>query len=303
MLVSAWMNPSHTKRKKLDLLLYGTKGKEIRVDYIGRSGRRSTFSTSFEGVIGNMQRRYKDTDSEWIRSKIGAFISLNPCPECHGKRLRKEALGVTVDGKNIIQVTEWPINKTLEWVHRLMEEQNSPLTKRQMLIAERLLREIDARLGFMVDVGLDYLTLERSAISLSGGEAQRIRLATQVGSKLMGVLYVLDEPSIGLHPRDNSRLLETLKGLRDLGNTLLVVEHDDETIRSADWVIDLGPGAGEEGGYLVAEGTPEQIEASPKSITGAYLSGEKFVPIPPIAATAAGKALRSLVPRKTTSKI
>jgi len=283
---------STLNEKQLDLLLYGTKGKEIRVDYIGRSGRRSTFSTSFEGVIGNMQRRYKDTDSEWIRSKIGAFISLNPCPECHGKRLRKEALGVTVDGKNIIQVTEWPINKTLEWVHRLMEEQNSPLTKRQMLIAERLLREIDARLGFMVDVGLDYLTLERSAISLSGGEAQRIRLATQVGSKLMGVLYVLDEPSIGLHPRDNSRLLETLKGLRDLGNTLLVVEHDDETIRSADWVIDLGPGAGEEGGYLVAEGTPEQIEASPKSITGAYLSGEKFVPIPANRRNGSGQSLK-----------
>ena len=283
---------STLNKKQLDLLLYGTKGKEIRVEYIGRSGRRSTFSTPFEGVIGNMQRRYKDTDSEWIRSKIGAFISLNPCPECHGKRLRKEALGVTVDGKNIIQVTEWPINKTLEWVHRLMEEQNSPLTKRQMLIAERLLREIDARLGFMVDVGLDYLTLERSAISLSGGEAQRIRLATQVGSKLMGVLYVLDEPSIGLHPRDNSRLLETLKGLRDLGNTLLVVEHDDETIRSADWVIDLGPGAGEEGGYLVAEGTPEQIEASPNSITGAYLSGEKFVPIPANRRNGSGKSLK-----------
>jgi excinuclease ABC subunit A len=283
---------STLNKKQLDLLLYGTKGKEIRVEYIGRSGRRSTFSTPFEGVIGNMQRRYKDTDSEWIRSKIGAFISLNPCPECHGKRLRKEALGVTVDGKNIIQVTEWPINKTLEWVHRLMEEQNSPLTKRQMLIAERLLREIDARLGFMVDVGLDYLTLERSAISLSGGEAQRIRLATQVGSKLMGVLYVLDEPSIGLHPRDNSRLLETLKGLRDLGNTLLVVEHDDETIRSADWVIDLGPGAGEEGGYLVAEGTPEQIEASPKSITGAYLSGEKFVPIPANRRNGSGQSLK-----------
>jgi len=283
---------STLNKKQLDLLLYGTKGKDIRVEYIGRTGRRSTFNTPFEGVIGNMQRRYKDTDSEWIRSKIGAFISLNPCPECHGKRLRKEALGVTVDGKNIIQVTEWPINKTLDWVHRLMEEQNSPLTKRQMLIAERLLREIDARLGFMVDVGLDYLTLERSAISLSGGEAQRIRLATQVGSKLMGVLYVLDEPSIGLHPRDNSRLLETLKGLRDLGNTLLVVEHDDETIRSADWVIDLGPGAGEEGGYLVAEGTPEQIEASPNSITGAYLSGEKFVPIPANRRNGSGQSLK-----------
>ncbi len=288
--------------KQLDLLLYGTRGKEIRVEYIGRTGRRSTFSTPFEGVVGNMQRRYKDTDSEWIRAKIGAFISLNPCPECHGKRLRKEALGVTVDGKNIIEVTEWPVNKTLDWVHRLMDEQNTPLSQRDMLIADRLLREIHARLGFMVDVGLDYLTLERSAISLSGGEAQRIRLATQVGSKLMGVLYVLDEPSIGLHPRDNSRLLETLKGLRDLGNTLLVVEHDDETIRSADWVIDLGPGAGEKGGYLVAEGTPEQIEASPKSITGAYLSGKKFVPIPANRRNGSGQSLRILGARENNLK-
>ncbi len=204
------------------------------------------------------------------QSQDRSFISLKPCPECHGKRLRKEAMGVTVDNRNIIQVTEWPVNKTLDWVHRLMDEQQTPLSKRDLVIADRILREINARLGFMVDVGLDYLTLERSATSLSGGEAQRIRLATQVGSKLMGVLYVLDEPSIGLHPRDNGKLLETLKGLRDLGNTVLVVEHDDETIRSADWVIDLGPGAGEQGGYLVAEGTPEQIEASPDSVTGAY---------------------------------
>ena len=283
---------STLNEKQLDLLLYGTKGEEVRVEYIGRSGRRSTFSTPFEGVIGNMQRRYKDTDSEWIRAKIGAFISLNPCPECHGKRLRKEALGVTVDGKNIIEVTEWAVNNTLTWVEHLMDEEHTPLTKRDMAIADRILREIKARLGFMVDVGLDYLTLERSAISLSGGEAQRIRLATQVGSKLMGVLYVLDEPSIGLHPRDNNRLLETLKGLRDLGNTLLVVEHDDETIRSADWVIDLGPGAGENGGYLVAEGTPEQIEASPNSITGAYLSGKKYVPIPASRRNGSGQILR-----------
>ena len=279
-------------KAQLNLLLYGTNGEEIQVEYLGRSGRHSTFNTPFEGVIGNMMRRYKDTDSEWIRAKIGAFISLKPCPECHGKRLRKEALGVTIDGKNIIQVTEWSVKNTLEWVVRLMDESQSVLSRRDMVIADRLLREIKARLGFMVDVGLDYLTLERSAVSLSGGEAQRIRLATQVGSKLMGVLYVLDEPSIGLHPRDNSRLLETLKGLRDLGNTLLVVEHDDETIRSADWVIDLGPGAGENGGYLVAEGTPQQIEAAPNSITGAYLSGRKFVPIPAVRRNGSGQSLR-----------
>ena len=277
---------------QMKLLLYGTEGKEIQVNYLSHNGRRSTFSTAFEGVVGNMERRYRDTDSEWIRAKIGAFFSLNPCPECHGKRLRKEALGVTVDGKNIVEVTEWSVNHTLAWVRNLMDEQQSPLRKRDLAIAERILREISARLGFMVNVGLDYLTLERSAVSLSGGEAQRIRLATQVGSKLMGVLYVLDEPSIGLHPRDNSRLLETLKGLRDLGNTLLVVEHDDETIRTADWVIDLGPGAGEMGGYLVAEGTPEQIEASPESITGAYLSGRKFVPLPESRREGTGQSLR-----------
>ncbi|HNZ16263.1 MAG TPA: excinuclease ABC subunit UvrA [Anaerolineaceae bacterium] len=293
---------SSLTKKQLDLVLYGTRGKEIPVDYLGRTGRRSTFNTPFEGVIGNLQRRYKDTDSEWIRAKIGAFISLNPCPECHGKRLRKEALGVTVDGKNIIQITEWSVNETLQWVRHLMDEQETPLDKRQRVIADRILREISARLGFMVDVGLDYLTLERSAISLSGGEAQRIRLATQVGSKLMGVLYVLDEPSIGLHPRDNSRLLETLKSLRDLGNTLLVVEHDDETIRSADWVIDLGPGAGEKGGYLVAQGTPQQIEASPDSITGAYLSGRKFVPIPKSRRNGTGEKLRIVGARENNLK-
>ena len=279
-------------KEQLDLVLYGTQGQEIRVEFIGRSGRRSSFSTPFEGVVGNLERRFRETNSDWIRMKIGEYMSEQPCPECGGKRLRKEALGVTVDSFNIIEVTDWPVNRTLDWARRLDNEQDSPFNNRDRAISERLLREITARLGFLVDVGLDYLTLDRSASSLSGGEAQRIRLATQVGSKLMGVLYVLDEPSIGLHPRDNGKLLDTLKDLRDTGNTVLVVEHDDETIRSADWVIDLGPGAGEHGGEVVAEGTPAQVEANPASITGDYLSGRKFVPIPAQRRPGNGKFLR-----------
>jgi excinuclease ABC subunit A len=206
-------------------------------------------------------------------------MSDRPCPTCNGQRLRPEAIAVTVDDKNIIDVTSWPVIKTLNWIKKISGSK-TPLSERQKKIAERILKEIHERLNFLVDVGLDYLTLNRSAGSLSGGEAQRIRLATQVGSRLVGVLYVLDEPSIGLHPRDNTRLLNTLRGLRDLGNTVLVVEHDDETIRTADWIIDLGPAAGEHGGKIVAEGTPEAILVHPKSLTGAYLSGRKKVPIP-----------------------
>ncbi len=264
----------------LNLVLYGTNGNEFRVDYIGRSGRKSHFDTAFEGVIGNMERRYRDTQSDWIRWKFNQFMTLSPCPVCHGKRLRPEALAVTIKDKNIVDITEWPVLELAHWVNHLMDPNAQLLTSRDWAIAGRVLKEIQSRLGFMVDVGLDYLTLDRSASSLSGGEAQRIRLATQVGSKLMGVLYVLDEPSIGLHPRDNSKLLETLKGLRDLGNTVLVVEHDEETILSADWVIDLGPGAGEHGGEVVAQGTPAQIEANPNSITGDYMSGRKTIPMP-----------------------
>lgn len=272
-------------------ILHGTGTKEITVNYVGRNGRKGTFKTPFEGVIGNMQRRYQDTNSDWIRMKLGSFITRTPCPECDGKRLRKEALGVLVDGKNIVEVTEYPVENLLEWIELLGSEQ-TPLRKRDQAIAERILREIHARLSFLTDVGLDYLTLDRSASTLSGGEAQRIRLATQIGSKLMGVLYVLDEPSIGLHPRDNDKLLATLKGLRDLGNTVLVVEHDEETMLNADWIIDLGPGAGEHGGWLVAEGRPEDIEAEAKSLTGAYLSGKKQVPLPQARRKGNGKTLK-----------
>jgi excinuclease ABC subunit A len=226
-----------------------------------------------------------------MREKIQEVMSEHVCTVCNGARLRKEALAITVGGNNIVEVTHWPVLATLEWVRRLAGEDTS-LTPRQQAIAERIIKEIQARLGFLVDVGLDYLTLQRSAASLSGGEAQRIRLATQIGSRLMGVLYVLDEPSIGLHPRDNDRLLQTLKGLRDLGNTVLVVEHDSETIMQADWVVDLGPLAGEHGGRVVAEGTIEDILRSPESLTGAYLSGRLQVDIPRKRRIGNGKTLR-----------
>jgi excinuclease ABC subunit A len=265
--------------EKLDLILYGTKGVEVPVHYESREGRRATYRTAYEGIIGNLQRRYQETQSEYIRGKIQEFMSERPCPACKGRRLRPEALAVTLDGVNIVDASAWPVVRALEWCEKLRSA-SGPLGARQRKIADRVLREIHNRLSFMVDVGLDYLTLERRAGSLSGGEAQRIRLATQIGSRLMGVLYVLDEPSIGLHPRDNARLIDTLKGMRDLGNTVLVVEHDEETIRAADWVIDLGPGAGEAGGRVIAQGTVEQVLHDPKSITGRYLAGRLKIDVP-----------------------
>jgi len=276
--------------EKLSKILYGTGGKEMKVEFTGRNGRSSSFKASFEGVINNLERRYRETSSEYIRRKISDFMSDQPCQTCGGFRLRKEALAVTIDGKHIIQVTTWPVRRSLEWAEHLSGD-SSPFTKRERLIGERILKEIRARLGFLVNVGLDYLTLQRSAGSLSGGEAQRIRLATQIGSRLMGVLYVLDEPSIGLHPRDNERLLVTLEGMRDLGNTVMIVEHDEETIRRADWIVDLGPGAGEKGGEIVAEGPPEDIIHHPVSLTGAYLSGRMFVPVPEERRNGSGKHL------------
>lgn len=274
-----------------NVILYGTSDKQVQMTFRNSNGHEFKFWRAFEGVITNLERRYKETNSEYIREKISEFMSDRPCPTCQGKRLNPAALAVTVDDVNIITVTSWPVLATLEWVKKLSGK-NSPLTQKQKTIAERILKEITERLSFLVNVGLDYLTLNRSAVTLSGGEAQRIRLATQVGSRLVGVLYVLDEPSIGLHPRDNSRLLDTLKGLRDLGNTVLVVEHDDETIREADWVVDLGPAAGEHGGRVVAEGTPKQILAHPKSLTGAYLSGRKQVEVPKKRRTGNGKSIK-----------
>jgi excinuclease ABC subunit A len=278
-------------KEQLDIILYGTRGKEIPIKYKSAKGHEFTFARDFEGVVGNLERRYRETNSEFIRERITEFMSDKPCPTCKGKRLRPEAIAVTVAGANIIEVTSWPILRTLDWTNDL-NGKKSVLTNRQKAIAERVIKEIKSRLGFLVDVGLDYLTLNRAAGSLSGGEAQRIRLATQVGSRLVGVLYVLDEPSIGLHPRDNTRLLNTLKGLRDLGNSVLVVEHDDETIREADWVIDLGPAAGEHGGRIVAEGTPKAILENPHSLTGQYLSGRKQIPTPKKRREGNGKRLK-----------
>ena len=265
--------------EKLNVILFGTGGDEVEMDLRGGNNRQTVLRTSFEGVIPNLMRRFRETQSEYIRSKIQEYMSDKPCPKCNGERLRPESLAVTVDGLNIMEVTGWPVERTLPWIDKLMSD-NSPLNDRDKAIIERVLKEIRDRLGFLVNVGLDYLTLKRSAASLSGGEAQRIRLATQIGSRLMGVLYVLDEPSIGLHARDNARLLATLMELRDQGNTVLVVEHDEETIRSADWIVDLGLGAGVNGGEVVAEGPVDAIINHPTSLTGAYLARRMTVPLP-----------------------
>ncbi len=300
--------------KQRDVILWGSpkKGEKIRIEYINSEGYHRHYETSFSGVIPNLQRRYQETSSEYIRSKLEEFMSVRPCAVCQGKRLKPEALAVTIAGKNIYEVTQAPVDESLAWVGWLQGTETipwlqqrmangdgtastwangagqltsaisgpSPLGPRQRTISHQVLKEIAARLGFMVNVGLDYLTLDRTAVTLSGGESQRIRLATQIGSQLMGVLYILDEPSIGLHQRDNARLIETLKGMRDLGNTVLVVEHDEDTIREADWVVDMGPGAGEHGGYVVCSAPRETFIHSPDSLTAKYLRGELRIPVP-----------------------
>ncbi len=274
-----WRDLSEEHQK---LLLYGSGRDQVTVKYRNRDGYKREYRTRYEGVIGNLERRYQETTSMHIREQIEQYMTEIPCATCQGERLLPAARAVTVAGRSIHEVTTLPISKLLGWVEQLRGNggAESLLSERDLSIAYQVLKEIESRLRFMVDVGLDYLTLSRAAGTLSGGEAQRIRLATQIGSQLMGVLYVLDEPSIGLHQRDNLRLIHTLEGMRDLGNTLLVVEHDEETIRHADWIVDLGPGAGEHGGQIVAEGTPQAIEANPDSLTGAYLSGRCYVPIP-----------------------
>jgi excinuclease ABC subunit A len=259
-----------------NLILYGSGGEEIPITYTARDGGRRIYRTPFEGVVPNLQRRYRETTSDYIRAKIEEFMTRRPCPACGGARLRPEALAVTVGGQNIYELTRWPASRLLEWLDAL----EGQLTPKERAIADRILKEVRSRLQFMVNVGLDYLTLDRTADTLSGGEAQRIRLATQIGSQLTGVLYVLDEPTVGLHQRDNDRLIRTLQAMRDLGNTLLVVEHDEAMIRSADWIIDLGPGAGEKGGEVVVSGTLEDVLSHPVSLTGAYLSGRRRIPLP-----------------------
>ena len=257
----------------VDALLYGTKGEKLKVFWKRESGG-GTFEQPFEGVIRNLERRHKETTSDYMRAEIEESMSERPCPKCRGKRLKPEALAVTVGGSNIWDFCEKPVTKAIAAVNAL------ELNEKERMIADRILKEIRERLGFLQSVGLEYLTLARASGTLSGGESQRIRLATQIGSSLMGVLYILDEPSIGLHQRDNEKLLNTLKRLRDLGNTLIVVEHDEDTMRAADHIIDIGPGAGIHGGELIGAGTAQELMENPRSVTGQYLSGKKFIPVP-----------------------
>jgi excinuclease ABC subunit A len=259
---------------KRDIFLYGTGSERHRVTYRNRFGRRRSYAVRFEGIVNNLERRYEETDSERVRERIEGYMAEQPCPACKGARLRPESLSVTVGGLNINQFTEMSARASRRWIDEL------ELSETERAIARLIVREVQERLSFLDNVGIGYLSLARAARTLSGGEAQRIRLATQIGSSLVGVLYILDEPSIGLHQRDNAKLIDTLERLRDLGNTVIVVEHDEGTIRSADHVVDLGPGAGEHGGHVVAEGTPSAIAAEPASLTGQYLEGERSIPVP-----------------------
>jgi excinuclease ABC subunit A len=268
------------------VILYGLpKDETVRMRYVSHTGRTHSYEAAYEGVIPNLERRYRETESEWVKQEIERLMMQKPCPACAGKRLKPEFLAVTVDGMSIMDFTGLTVAEALRRTETLH------LSAREMEIAGRAFKEIRERLGFLRDVGLDYLSLDRASASLSGGESQRIRLATQIGSKLMGVLYILDEPSIGLHQRDNHKLLATLTTLRDLGNTLIVVEHDEETIRSADFIVDIGPGAGERGGEVIVAGTLEDVLASPRSLTGQYLRGELRIPIPAVRRPAGGTML------------
>jgi excinuclease ABC subunit A len=257
-----------------ELLLEGTGDQKHTISYRNRFGRRRTYTVRFDGMLNSLERRYETTDSEHTRERVESLMALQPCPACHGARLRPESLAVTVGGLNIYEYTQLSARAALEWIQAL------ELTETERAIARLVVREIAERLSFLESVGIGYLSLERSATTLSGGEAQRIRLATQIGSSLVGVLYILDEPSIGLHQRDNQRLIGTLERLRDIGNTVIVVEHDEGTIRAADHVVDLGPGAGEFGGEIVAEGTPGEVERTAGSVTGEFLSGERSIALP-----------------------
>ena len=268
-----------------NIILYGTKGETLELHYDQPRGK-GVLKQAFEGICNNIERRYKETQSDASRKELEELMSECPCPDCQGRRLRMESLAVTVGEKNIYEFTTLSVEDALVWMDGLT------LTEQQMLIADRILKEIRSRLGFLKSVGLGYLTLARSAGTLSGGESQRIRLATQIGSSLMGVLYILDEPSIGLHQRDNDKLLATLKNLRDLGNSLIVVEHDEDTMRAADYLIDIGPGAGVHGGQVVAAGTPVEVMANPDSLTGQYLSGKKKIEVPAVRRPGNGKVLK-----------
>ena len=276
---------SKLQKQQRDVLLNGTAEKKIRFGYKNQYGHSRWYEAPFEGVIANLQRRYEETQSEYLKAELERYMSDKPCPACKGRRLKPESLAVTVSKRNIAEVAELSVSTAIGFFDKL------DLTEREQLIARGILKEIRERLQFMIDVGLDYLTIERPANTLSGGESQRIRLATQIGSKLMGVLYILDEPSIGLHQRDNRRLINTLLSLRDLGNTLIVVEHDEETIRSADYMVDIGPAAGEHGGEIIAAGPVEEVLRDQNSITAAYLRGDRMIPMPPQRRKGSGKKL------------
>jgi excinuclease ABC subunit A len=273
-------------QKQLDIVLHGTGDKKISVERGGREFDYE-FETTFEGVVPNLERRYRESDSDYMRHEIEQYMRIVECPTCHGKRLKPEMLAVLIAEKNIVDVASLPIDEAHEFFNML----GAKLSAKDRQISKQILKEICARLSFLIDVGLSYLTIDRSADTLSGGEAQRIRLATQIGSGLTGVLYILDEPSIGLHQRDNDRLLKTLRHLRDLGNTVIVVEHDEDTIDAADWVVDIGPGAGKHGGEVIAEGTPEEIRKNKKSITGRFMSGAESIETPKRRRTGNGKKI------------
>lgn len=304
------MEPDHLK-----IVLYGSGGKKIPVAHTTQKGRVYRWSTAFDGVIPSMERRHSETESDSVREDIERYMSQRPCATCGGDRLKPEALAVTVLGMSIMEVTQQSVERALHWIEASRtgtwpvsadrdkpEAAKDPLSERESAIADQIMKEIEARLGFLARVGLDYLTLDRSAGTLSGGEGQRIRLATQIGSGLMGVLYVCDEPSVGLHPADNDRLIETLKRLKDVGNTVLIVEHDEAVMRASDHIVDLGPGAGELGGKIIAEGPIEVIENSEKSITGAYLNGRRTIPVPKQRRPGNGKSISIVGARENNLK-
>ena len=309
------------KPDQVEKILYGSGNERIVMQYSSKSGRSREYRAHYEGIIPNLERRFKETDSEFIREELQRYMAPRPCPTCKGARLKPETLAVTIAGRSIREVVDYSVLRAREFFTALEErvpfderrnghlktdpfaaERGQTLTDREFTIARQILKEIRERLRFLVDVGLDYLTLSRTAATLSGGEAQRIRLATQIGSGLMGVLYILDEPSIGLHQRDNARLIRTLERLRDLGNTLIVVEHDEETMRAADWIVDMGPGAGEHGGRIVAEGPIKKIMASSASLTGQFLKGQRVVPVPTQRRTGSGKWIRIVGARENNLK-
>ncbi|MBI2854977.1 MAG: excinuclease ABC subunit UvrA [Chloroflexi bacterium] len=295
---------SQLTEEQMRLALYGDGDGTLHVHYRNRHGLRRDYWTRFEGVVPNLERRHRETESDYVREDIERYMASRPCLTCQGKRLKPESLAVKVDGKDIMEVAAQSVNEALDWVENLVGARgNQPvLTEREMVIAEQIVKEIRARLGFLRDVGLEYLSLDRASATLSGGEGQRIRLATQIGSGLMGVLYICDEPTVGLHPADDYRLISTLKNLRNLGNTVLVVEHDEAMMRAADHIIDMGPGAGEHGGRIVATGTLEEIMANSNSVTGQYLSGERRIPVPERRRPRNGQTLEVLGARENNLK-